>query len=151
MSVRLTEDEAWAVLAAAHTGILTSLRKDGSPISLPVWFAVDDRTILVTGPRSGKKFARVRNDPRVSFLVESGEAWKELCAVHVSGRAELVDEPDWEHVDGLLAAKYEGFVTPRDQMPEKTREHYDVGRMLMRIVPEGRLLTWDNSRLGVGS
>ena len=151
MSVRLTEDEAWAVLATAHTGILTSLRKDGSPISLPVWFAVDGRTILVTGPRRGKKFVRVRNDPRVSFLVESGEAWKELCAVHVSGRAELVDTPDWEHVDRLLAAKYEGFITPREQMPEKTREHYDVGRLLMRIVPEGRLLTWDNSRLDVGS
>jgi PPOX class probable F420-dependent enzyme len=151
MSVRLSDDEAWGVLARAHTGILTSLRKDGSPISLPVWFAVDGRTILVTGPRSGKKFVRVRNDPRVSFLVESGEAWKELCAVHVSGRGELVADPDWEHVDALLAAKYQGFITPRAEMPEATREHYDVGRLLMRIVPEGRLLTWDNSRLGIDS
>ena len=150
MSVRLSEEEAWEVLRTAHTGILTTLRRDGSPVALPVWFAVEDRVIYVGGPRSGKKFVRIRNDPRVSFLVESGEAWKELCAVHVSGRAEIVDNPDWGHVDALLAAKYEGFSTPRDQMPERTREHYDVGRMLLRIVPEGRLLTWDNSRLDIG-
>jgi PPOX class probable F420-dependent enzyme len=151
VSVRLSDDEAWEVLRTAHTGILTTLRRDGSPIALPVWFAVEDRVIYVTGPRSGKKFVRVRNDPRVSFLVESGEAWKELCAVHVSGRGEIVDDPDWEHVDGLLADKYQGFVTPRAEMPERTREHYDVGRMLLRIVPAGRLLTWDNARLDIGS
>ena len=149
MSVRLTDDEAWEVLRTAHTGILTSLRRDGSPIALPVWFVVDDRAIYVTGPKSGKKWARVANDPRVSFLVESGAAWKELCAVHVSGRAEMVDDPDWEHIDGLLGEKYRGFITPRAEMPERTREHYDVGRRLLRIVPDGHLITWDNSRLDV--
>jgi nitroimidazol reductase NimA-like FMN-containing flavoprotein (pyridoxamine 5'-phosphate oxidase superfamily) len=151
MSVRLSEEEAWEVLRTAHTGILVTLRRDGSPIALPVWFVVDDHTIYVSGPKSGKKFSRVGNDDRVSFLVESGEAWRELCAVHVSGRAEVVAEPDWERIDGLLGEKYLGFITPREQMPERTREHYDVGRALLRIVPEGRMLTWDNSRLDVGS
>jgi PPOX class probable F420-dependent enzyme len=151
MSVRLSDDEAWEVLRAAHTGILTTLRRDGSPIALPVWFVVDDRVIYVTGPKTTKKFDRVRNDARASFLVESGAAWQELSAVHVSGRAEMVDDPDWERIDALLGEKYRGYITPRDEMPERTREHYDVGRALLRIVPEGRLLTWDNSRLEVGS
>ena len=151
VSVRLSEEEAWEVLRTAHTGILTTLRRDGSPIALPVWFVAEDRTLYVSGPKSGKKWGRVRNDPRVSFLVESGAAWKELCAVHVSGRAEIVDAPDWERIDGLLGEKYRGFITPREEMPERTREHYDVGRALMRIVPDGRLLTWDNSRLEVGT
>ena len=39
MGVRLDDDEAWAELDAAHTGILTTLRRDGWPVSLPVWFA----------------------------------------------------------------------------------------------------------------
>jgi PPOX class probable F420-dependent enzyme len=149
MSVRLTEDEAWDVLGAAHTGILTTLRRDGSPIALPVWFVVDGKTILVTGPSTTKKWVRVRRDPRVSFLVESGEAWAELEAVHVSGRAEFVDDPDWPSIDALFDAKYGAFRTPSAAMPERTRAHYDVGRRLIRIVPEGKLLTWDNRRLGV--
>ena len=37
MGVRLSEEEAWAELATAHTGILTTLRRDGRPVSLPVW------------------------------------------------------------------------------------------------------------------
>ncbi|MGH9137555.1 MAG: pyridoxamine 5'-phosphate oxidase family protein [Acidimicrobiales bacterium] len=43
MGVRLTDDEAWAFLENGHIGILTSLRRDGWPVSLPVWFVVLDR------------------------------------------------------------------------------------------------------------
>jgi len=104
MSIRLSEGEAWEVLRTARTGIFTTLRRDGFPVSLPVWFVVEDRTILVAGPAVTKKFARVRHDDRVSFLVESGERWRELRAVHVVGRAEIVGDPDWAHVDELLEA-----------------------------------------------
>ena len=150
VSVRLSDEEAWEVLRTAHTGILTTLRRDGSPVAVPVWFVVDGRVIYVTGPKTTKKFVRIQHDPRVSFLVESGDAWKELCAVHVNGQAELIDDPDWEHIDGLLAEKYKGFITPREEMPERTRQHYDVGRRLLRITPDRDLITWDNSRLNVG-
>jgi len=32
---RLSPEEAWAVVEASHTGIFTSLRRDGVPIALP--------------------------------------------------------------------------------------------------------------------
>ncbi len=55
-SVRMNNDEAWAVLESAHTGVLTSLRADGWPISLPVWFGALDRRIYVAGQAHTKKF-----------------------------------------------------------------------------------------------
>ena len=64
VSVRLSDDEAWEVLRTAHTGILTTLRRDGSPIAVPVWFVVEDRIIYVTGPETSKKFVR---DPERSL------------------------------------------------------------------------------------
>ena len=146
-SVRMNADEAWSFLAAAHTGILTTLRSDGFPVSLPVWFVVEDRTVLVAGPGHTKKFVRVRNDDRCSFLAETGDRWAELQAVQITGRARLMDSPDWEHVDSLLDAKYAGFRTPRSEMPAETREYYDNSRSLLAIEPEGRLLTWDNRKL----
>src|SRR5262249_23651876 len=94
MSVRLTPDEAWGVLERAHTGILTTLRRDGVPISLPMWFAVLDRTICFSTPARAKKLSRIRHDPRGSFLVESGERWAELEAVHLTGRIERVTDED---------------------------------------------------------
>ena len=63
MGVRLTDDEAWAELAAAHTGILTTLRRDGRPVPLPVWFTVLDRRIYVRTPAGTRKVQHVRHDP----------------------------------------------------------------------------------------
>lgn len=156
MGVRLTDDEAWEVLRTSHTGILTSLRRDGSPVTLPVWFIVDGSdapdpgpgpAVLVAGPAASHKFARMRRDPRVGFLVESGEAWRDLRAVHLTGRAEVVEAPDWDRVDDLFEAKYQGFRTPRSAMPASARERYESGRSLVRITPTERFLTWDNHRL----
>ena len=147
-SVRMTSAEAWDVLEHAHTGVLTSLRADGSPISLPVWFVVVDRRIYVAGPAHTKKFARMRNDPRVAFVVESGTRWAELVGVHVTGCARLLEAGEQlDRVMTALDAKYARFRTPRPEMPSSTRAHYEILTETIEIVPDERILSWDNARL----
>ena len=147
-SIRLSVDEAWAELAGAHTGLLTTLRRDGRPVTLPVWFVALDRRIYVSGPAHTKKFVRLRNDDRVSFLVESGERWRDLMGVHVSGRAHVVDDPSvLERVAAALHEKYAAFRTPRDEMPDAVRANYETEATTVEIVPEERILTWHNARL----
>jgi PPOX class probable F420-dependent enzyme len=151
-SVRLTRDEAWAELAAAHTGILTTLRADGMPIALPVWFVAFDERVYVSAPGHTKKLARLRHDPRASFLVESGERWAELRAVHLTGQTRFVEDPALlERVRVALDEKYGAFRTQREAMPDATREYYAVTTVTIEIVPDERILTWDNSLLGIGS
>jgi PPOX class probable F420-dependent enzyme len=147
MSIRLDEDEAWSVIEGSHTGILTTLRADGSPVTLPMWFVVINRTLCFsTFPRT-KKVARLTRDPRAAFLVESGEKWAELCAVHLSGHLEPVtDEPTMARIDAAMDEKYRAFRTSRAAMPAATQEYYATKRFY-RLVPEHRMLTWDNSRL----
>ena len=148
MSVRLSTDEAWAVVEAAHTGIFTSLRRDGVPVALPIWFGVLERRIYVSGPATAKRVARVRRDQRVSFLVESGERWAELRAVHLTGRARVVTEPDLlARVATALDAKYAPFRTQRTAMPAATRVHYEIALATIEITPDEHLLSWDNARL----
>jgi PPOX class probable F420-dependent enzyme len=150
-TVRMSPDDAWRVLAEAHTGILTTLRRDGRPIALPVWFAVLDRRVFVSGPARTKKFARIRRDARVSFLVESGRRWSELRGVHLTGRANDVDDPDLlARVHLALDAKYATFRTPRAAMPDATRAHYDTEVTTVEIVADDRVLSWDNARLDLG-
>ena len=147
-SVRLSPSEAWERLARAHTGILTTLRRDGAPISLPVWFVVLDRRVYVSGPATTKKLARLRNDDRVAFLIESGEAWAELVGVHLTGTAHEIDDPALlDRVRAALDAKYAAFRTDRDAMPEPTRDHYETATATIEVVPDERMLTWDNARL----
>jgi PPOX class probable F420-dependent enzyme len=146
--IRLNVDEAWNTLDRSHTGVLTTLRSDGVPISLPVWFAVLDRRVYVSGPAHTKKFARIARDPRVSFLVESGERWAELLGVHLTGVARIVDDAELlERVATALADKYDWFRTPRDQMPEATRARYETVVTTIEIAPDDRILSWENARL----
>jgi PPOX class probable F420-dependent enzyme len=147
VSIRLSDDEAWAFLEQGHTGVLTTLRADGRPVSLPVWFVVLDRVIYTQTPAGAKKAARVQRDPRAAFLVETGTRWTELSAVHLEGRAEIVSDPDEAaRASAALGEKYEAFGMPRAEVPHATKQHYRAATVI-RIVPDGKVLTWDNARV----
>jgi nitroimidazol reductase NimA-like FMN-containing flavoprotein (pyridoxamine 5'-phosphate oxidase superfamily) len=149
VSIRLSPDEAWDVVAEAHTGIMTTLRADGAPVTLPTWFVVLDRTICFRTPNRAKKVTRLGRDPRASFLVESGKRWAELCAVHLSGHVEPVDDDAGKaRIGAALDEKYAAFRTAPADLPASARDRY-ADFAFFRFVPGSRLLTWDNSRLSV--
>ncbi len=88
--------------------------------------------------------------PAASFLVESGERWAELEAVHLTGRIEgVTDEAEMARIADALDAKYAAFRTASTEMSQATREHY-TGRTYLRLVPDERILSWDNRKLGLG-
>ena len=150
MGVRMDRDEAMDRLAGAHTGIFTSLRADGRPLSVPMWFCVVDGAVHLRTPAGSAKARRLRRDSRVGFLVEGGERWAELWAVHLNGTAVFVDDPTvLARVDAALDAKYAAFRTARHDMAAATREHYEVPFVVIRIDPEERFVSWDNARLGL--
>jgi nitroimidazol reductase NimA-like FMN-containing flavoprotein (pyridoxamine 5'-phosphate oxidase superfamily) len=149
-SFQLNRDEAWAVVADSHTGVLITLRRDGYPIALPVWFIAWEGAIYVGSPRRAKKVARVQHDGRASFLVESGERWQDLRAVHYTGIASVLEETDPRAVAAskMLDAKYRSFKPGNERLPEATRAHYaEANRVIIRFEPYGRVLGWDNSRI----
>ena len=124
LSPRMTEDEIWDFVPDGHTGIYTTLRRDGMPIAMPMWYACIDRAIYMQ--TRGKKLNRIRNDARSSFLVETGERWGELVAVHLTGASEHI-EPDEaistafaEEVDRKYRA-FRGDGTPHASRSTPTR------------------------------
>jgi nitroimidazol reductase NimA-like FMN-containing flavoprotein (pyridoxamine 5'-phosphate oxidase superfamily) len=149
--VKMTTQEAWDFVARAHTGILTSLRRDGRPIALPVWFVAHDRRIFVS--TRGKKVDRLAHDQRCSFLVEAGERWAELQAVHLACMARVVgdDEPIRAVVTEAMAQKYAAYRTPATSMPSATRRHYASSSALLELIPDERFISWDNRLLQMGT
>jgi nitroimidazol reductase NimA-like FMN-containing flavoprotein (pyridoxamine 5'-phosphate oxidase superfamily) len=148
-SVRMSDEEAWDFLDAGINGTLTTLRRDGRPVALPVWFVVLDGRIYVT--TRGKKVQRVRHDSRCSFLVDAGERWAELRGVHLDCHARVI-EPDDDLAARLREAndrKYAAYRTARTDMPEATRRFYGAsGGAVLELQVDGKLLTWDNRKLG---
>jgi nitroimidazol reductase NimA-like FMN-containing flavoprotein (pyridoxamine 5'-phosphate oxidase superfamily) len=149
-SFRLSEDEIWEFVTNAHTGIMTTLRRDGVPISLPLWFVCIDRSIYLQS--RGKKLRRLAHDPRASFLVESGRAWAELKAVHFTGTAAMVDLDDdlAARFEAETARKYDAFRTAPEDMPPAAAQSYASTMRSIRFVPDQRVLSWDNAKLTGG-
>jgi PPOX class probable F420-dependent enzyme len=148
MGVTFDEDELWQFLDDSHTGILTTLRADGWPLAVPVWFTTYDHRVYVQTPARTRKVAHVRRDPRVCFTAEAGEAWAELRAVVLTGTAEIV--PDGEEKDAAMARvsqKYGKFRLAATRTPKVTTRFYDTEAAVIRIDPDPRQLSWDNRKL----
>jgi PPOX class probable F420-dependent enzyme len=149
MGIELRDDELWAYVSAAHTAVVTTLRRDGWPVALPVWFVVLDRLIYLKTFPTLVKAKRIAHDPRASFVVEDGETWTELRAVTVSATAELLPEgPEADAARRALAAKYPPEIdVPVHRLPEATRAYYGAQDVIIRLTPAGGPISWDNRRL----
>lgn len=149
-SPRMSPEEVWTSVVDAHTGILTTLRRDGVPISMPLWFACLDNRVYVQ--TRGKKLQRIRRDRRSSFLVESGAHWAELKAVHLTGIAEIIDLDDElsARFRSEIARKYGAFRS-QQAMPSETAAFYAKAVTgVVRFTPDDRVLNWDNAKLSGG-
>jgi nitroimidazol reductase NimA-like FMN-containing flavoprotein (pyridoxamine 5'-phosphate oxidase superfamily) len=146
-SPRMTPEEVWAYVTEGHTGILTTLRRDGVPVAMPLWYACLDRKVYFQ--TRGKKLSRIRHDPRASLLVETGEHWADLKAVHLTGTAEIVDLDDElsARFRSEIDRKYSAFRS-RAAMPKETAEYYAKAMTgVVRFNPDERVLHWDNTKL----
>ena len=150
MGISMSDDEAWDFIEKGHTGVFATLRRDGWPVALPLWFAVHGRRIYLGTPSQSMKLRRIAHDDRGSFLVETGEKWAELAAVHLPVRATVLDaEADAEEMEQagrLFAEKYAASRTSTKSMPKATSKHYSSQRII-RLDPAGPALSWDNSRI----
>lgn len=81
---------------------LTTFKRDGTPVSTPVWVTSDDeRRLLVWSAEKTWKVRRLRRDPRV--LVASSNFKGRERGDRIEGRARAIPDPG---IDGLLRKKY---------------------------------------------
>ncbi len=99
-------------------GIVTELRKDGSPHSTVVWVDVEDGKVSFNTARGRAKPTNLDHDPRASLLVvDPNDPYKWVA---VSGHAELTEEGADAQID-KLAKKYLGKDEYPWRDPQETR------------------------------
>jgi PPOX class probable F420-dependent enzyme len=91
-------------LAAAPTALLTTYRRDGTPVTTPVSVAVaEGRAFFRTYDRSGK-YRRLRRDPAVTAAPAT---WRNRpTGPPVPARAQLLDGDAAARASRLLAGKH---------------------------------------------
>jgi PPOX class probable F420-dependent enzyme len=130
----MTDAEREAFLKPARLGVLATLRRDGSPVAVPIWFEWDGRAVRMFTSVSSAKVRRLERDPRASLLVANSIGEKEAW-VAFDGQMKIERDGGYELAE-KLAQRYWGDVSQpeRKQTMDEWRELAGTWRVL-ELVP----------------
>jgi PPOX class probable F420-dependent enzyme len=133
--VRPRVDTCCVTIANAPCAWLTTLRRDGSPHTTPVWFLLMDETFWIASSTANVKVKNVLHDPRVSLAVDGTGNQPYVAQGRVTVHPRFVAFP---HLLTLLAEKYDGW--------DAADESQDGPRVLLEVPVDRWLL---GQRLGI--
>ena len=147
--IELDEADQQALLASARTLQVASISANGWPHLVPMWFAVDDDGLICfTTYGTSQKVRNLERDPKITVLLETGEAYNELRGISIDGEAELVRDPAMTfHTRALIAAKNEGGPRPERPAPGTELPSWAAKRVTVRVHPR-RVRSWDHRKIG---
>jgi PPOX class probable F420-dependent enzyme len=144
----MTPQEVAVMLAESRTLQVATIKADGWPHLVPMWFTLErERPAFWTYARS-QKVANLRRDPRISVLVEAGDTYEELRGVSIQGRGEIVEDSDAVLALGeRIYERYWGPIT--DEGVRESVRVMGAKRVGVIVVPEVAV-SWDHRKLGGG-
>ena len=108
-------DHVVAKLEQPNPCTITTLRRDGQPVSVATWYLLDGDRLLVNMDHTRRRLQHLRDDPRVALTVLDKESW--YNHVSVSGRVvETADDVDLEVID-RMSQHYRGRPYPTRDSP----------------------------------
>ena len=108
-NITMTDDEIAAYLAEQTVLNVATIGPSGHPHVVAMWYEVVDGKVAFWTFGKSQKIMNIRRDPKITGLVESGEAYNELRGVELVGTARLVE--DYESIRDLgirVSTKYSG-------------------------------------------
>lgn len=132
MAHEMTADEAFAFVdATPRTGKLATVRDDGRPHVVPVWVAVDGRSLVFTTGAGSVKGRGLRRDPRAALCFDDDRP--PFAFAVFEGSATISEDPGellrWATAIG---GRYMGA----DRAEEFGRRNGVPGELLVRLVPD---------------
>lgn len=115
--------------------ILSTLRPDGHPITSATWYGFMGEAIIVSTPAARNKAKNVRQDPRVSFIVDTKTM--PYQGVAIEGSADVVDD----HDDACITAIVRRYLGPDAATAMLSRLDARGSRVILRINPT-RVRPW---------
>lgn len=100
MSATPLDDEVRELLLKANPAVMATLRKDGSPVTVPTWYRLVDDRIHLNLDAGRVRLQHLRRDPRIALSVIASEDW--YTHASIQGRVvEIADDPDLSGIDSL--------------------------------------------------
>jgi PPOX class probable F420-dependent enzyme len=144
--VSMSEEEMWTFIETQKSIQVATINRDGSPHLIPLWFAVEDETIILETFTKSQKIKNLERDDRISVLFEAGESYPELKGVSIRAHAELIRDEDEVHRLHMAVLKRNTPEIPEDVLEKATRSMV-AKKTAIRIRAE-KVMSWDHSKLG---
>jgi PPOX class probable F420-dependent enzyme len=123
-----------------RTGKLSYLAASGRPLVAPVWFIVEDGSLMFNTGKDTAKGRALARDPRVSLCVDLEEP--PYAFVQVQGEAELSEDPaELLRTATAIAARYMGA----GRAAEFGERNAVPGELVVRLRPAKVLANFDVS------
>jgi hypothetical protein len=150
--VKMTPDEVEQLLASCRKVQLATLSPDGWPHLVTMYYTLLDGRIAFWTYRTSQKALNLARDPRISCLVETGEAYFDLRGVQIQGVAETITDPGEVYAIGLSIGEVVGGGTAgsetsvggdaiNEYVANAARKRYAY------IVEPRRVISWDHTKL----
>ena len=147
--IRMSEEEISDFLRSSRTMILVANGKNGYRHPMPMWFAVDeDNNVLMTTFRKSQKVRNLKNDPRVSLLVEAGEKYQELKSLLIYTEVEIIDDIEVTTDVMFKMSLQRGDVTADQEEAVKKGLRKTAEKRVVMKFNHGKVVSWDHSKLG---
>src|SRR4029450_5248098 len=106
----LDEARVQEFLATKEVAVLATVRADGAPLAMPMWFLHDASALTMISVADTQKVRNLRRDARVSVVAEAVSESGEVRGLTLQGRAEfLSDGPERRALIERFHAKYRGL------------------------------------------
>lgn len=127
----MTDPKISAFLGAGtRTGKLAYTSGDGRPLVVPIWFVVEDGTLVFNTGKDTAKGRALARDPRATLCVDLEEP--PYGFVQVQGTAELSEDPaELLRTATAIAARYVG----QDRAGEFGKRNAAPGEFVVRLRP----------------
>jgi uncharacterized protein len=120
----------FAAFAGRKYALLTTFKRDGTPIPTPVWFGVgEDGRMYVRSEAELGKVKRIRNDPRAR-VAPSSVRGKPL-GPNTEARARVLPEEEEARAEAALAANYGLF----RRLYERGGERMSIDAVYVELTP----------------
>ncbi|WP_029110913.1 PPOX class F420-dependent oxidoreductase [Mycobacterium sp. URHD0025] len=126
----LSEDVIAFLSKGTRTAVLGWVAADGRPLAAPVWFVVDDGTLVFNTGKETAKGRALARDPRVVICVDDPNP--PYAFVQVQGIASISEDPD-ELLD--IATRTGGRYMGADRAEEFGRRNGVPGELVVRVQP----------------
>lgn len=118
------------LLRGTKTGKLATVRRDGRPHVVPIWFDLDGDTLVFTTGGESLKYKNMKRDPRVSITID--DQTPPYSYVMIEGTVSFSEDPE-----ELLywATRIGGRYMGEDQAEAYGKRNSTPGEIIVRIIP----------------